>query len=155
AAISSGSMYAMADRGTKNSGFFHRAVTLDDNGAKRENWNNTLVNGLRAGILVNYTSSEYLFDLVRNERASPGLDYMDSDAHGYTVVTLNEDDMTVEQVNVGNVMRDEGPEGSAVMRRARFHLPAWEGGTEPARPEPEFEGPPPYPWKASPDAEKA
>jgi alkaline phosphatase D len=155
AAISSASMYAMADRGTKNSGFFHRAVTLDDNGIKRENWNNTLVNGLRAGILVNYTSSEYLFDLVRNERASPGLDYMDSDAHGYTVVTLNEDDMTVEQVNVGNVMRDEGPEGSAVMRRARFHLPAWEGGAEPARPEPEFEGPPPYPWKASPRPEKA
>lgn len=147
AAISSASMYSMADRGTKNSGFFHRAVTLDDNGTPRANWNNTLVNGLRAGVLVNYTNSEYLFDLVRNERASPGLDYMDSDAHGYTLVTLDEDAMTTEQVNVGSVTRDEGPEGSIVMRRARFRLPAWEGGAEPARPEPEFEGPPPYPWK--------
>lgn len=155
AAISSASMYSMADRGTKNSGFFHRAVTLQEGEKNWENWNNTLVNGLRAGILVNYTNSEYLFDLVRNERASPGLDYFDSDAHGYMLMTLTEDAITAEQVNVGDVFRDEGPEGSSVLRRTHFRLPSWQGGGEPARPEPQFEGPPPYPWKAGPNGENA
>ncbi len=148
AAISSGSMFSGADRATRNSGFFHRAVVLDDNGTTHENWNNTLVNGLRAGILVNYTNSEYLLDMVRNERASPGLDYIDSEAHGYTLVTLNEEAMKAEQVNVGDVSSDAGPEGSEVLRRARFTLKSWEGGSEPALEGPEFDGPPPYPWNA-------
>jgi alkaline phosphatase D len=141
-------MFSGADRATRNSGFFHRAVVLDDNGTTHENWNNTLVNGLRAGILVNYTSSEYLLDMVRNERASPGLDYIDSEAHGYTLVTLSEEAMKAEQVNVGDVSRDAGPEGSEVLRRARFTLKSWEGGAEPTLEGPEFDGPPPYPWNA-------
>lgn len=116
----------------------------------RENWNNTLVNGVRSGILVNYTSSAYLFDLVRNGQASPGLDYMDSEAHGYMLVTVDEEAMLAEQVNVGNVLRDEGPEGSAVLRLTRFRVPSWEGGAAPHLEGPEFEGPPPYPWKAGP-----
>ena len=151
AAVSSGSMFSMADRGTRNSGFFHRAVVLDDEGTARENWNNTLVNGLRAGILVNYTKSEYLLDMVRNERASPGLDYIDSDAHGYTLLTLDGEAMEAVQVNVGDVSRDAGPEGSDVLRRARFRLKAWEGGSEPVLEGPDFEGAPPYPWTAAPE----
>ena len=148
AAISSGSLFDGVERISRSNSFLRRAVVIEDDGKIRENWNNTLVNGLRAGVLVNYTDSEYLFDLVRNERTSPGLDYVDSDCHGYMVVTLNDDAITAEQVNVGNVIRDEGPEGSTVMRRTRFRLPAWQGGDEPERPVPEFEGPPPYPWKA-------
>ena len=148
ASISSNSMYSMAERGTRDSGFFHRAVVFDDEGTARENWNNTLVNGLRAGILVNYTSSAYLLDMVRNERASPGLDYLDSNAHGYTLVTLGEEALQAVQVNVGDVSRDAGPEGSPVLRRARFSLKAWEGGEEPMLEGPDFEGEPPYPWSA-------
>ncbi|MBX3493298.1 MAG: hypothetical protein KF899_10065, partial [Parvibaculum sp.] len=130
----------------RNSGFFHRAVMLDRDGAKLENWNNTLVNGLRAGILVNYSDSAYLRDMVRNERASPGLDYMDSDGHGYSLVTLTDAAVKVEQVNVGDVTRDAGPEGADVLRRARFTVKSWTAGEEPALEGPEFEGPPPYPW---------
>ncbi|MEQ8265832.1 MAG: alkaline phosphatase D family protein [Parvibaculum sp.] len=148
AGISSGSMYSGADRATRGSGFFHRAVVLNDEGKKRENWNNTLVNGLRSGILVNYSASTYLHDMVRNDRASPGLDYMDSDAHGFTVVTLSEDEMLVEQVNVGEVTKDAGPEGAAVLRRARFTARPWDDGSEPALEGPDFEGAPPYPWSA-------
>src|SRR5690606_3867903 len=89
ASISSSSMYSMADRNTRNAGSFHRAVVLYDEGTTRENWNNTLVNGLRAGILVNYPRSDYLLDMLRNERASPGLDYIASDAHCYMMVTID------------------------------------------------------------------
>lgn len=150
AAISSASFYSMVERFSRSNSFFRRAVAVDDNGRPRENWNNTLVNGVRSGILVNYTSSAYLFDLVRNGRASPGLDYMDSEAHGYMLVTVDEDAMLTEQVNVGSVLRDEGPEGAAILRRARFRVPSWEGGNAPHLEGPEFEGPPPYPWKAGP-----
>ncbi|MDP1628115.1 alkaline phosphatase [Parvibaculum sp.] len=146
AGISSGSMYSGAARATRNSGFFHRAVVLDDAGTKRENWNNTLVNGLRAGILANYSASEYIHNMFRNERASPGLDYMDADGHGYTLVTLTETGMKVEQVNVGDVTKDAGPEGAAVLRRARFAVKPWDDGNEPALEGPDFEGLPPYPW---------
>lgn len=153
AGISSPSMYSMADRATKNNGFFHRAVTIENENGSAANWNNTLVNGLRAGILVNYTSSDYLFDLVRNERASPGLSYMDSDAHGYTLVTLDEGGAEVTQVNVGDVLSDAGPGGSPVKRKARFIVKSWAGGEEPALDGPAFEGEPPYPWKpATPDS---
>ncbi|MDZ4366864.1 MAG: alkaline phosphatase D family protein [Afipia sp.] len=147
AAISSGDMYSMVERRTRNSGFFHRAVALDhEDGKKFENWNNTLVNGLRAGILVNYSASDYLHNLVQNERASPGLDYMDSSAHGFSLVTLTEDAMTVEQVNVGDVPRDAGPEGADVLRRTRFTVKSWVPGEEPALEGPAFVGTPPYPW---------
>ncbi|MDO8840324.1 MAG: alkaline phosphatase D family protein [Parvibaculum sp.] len=146
AAISSNAMYPMVEQRTRNSGFFHRAVVLDRDGEKFENWNNTLVNGLRAGILVNYSDSAYLRDMVQNERASPGLDYLDSDGHGYTLVTLSDEAMKVEQVNVGDVSRDAGPEGADVLRRARFTVKSWAAGEEPALEGPEFEGPPPYPW---------
>ena len=146
AAVSSGAMYEMVELRTRDSGFFHRAVVLDRDGEKFENWNNTLVNGLRAGILANYSNSDYLRDMVQNERASPGLDYMDSDGHGYTLVTLTDEAMKVEQVNVGDVTRDAGPEGAEVLRRARFTVKPWGPGEAPAIEGPEFEGKPPYPW---------
>ncbi|MAM93655.1 alkaline phosphatase D family protein [Parvibaculum sp.] len=147
AAVSSSSMYSMADRRTRGSGFFHRAVTLEDENGSEPNWNNTLVNGLRAGILANYSRSDYLFDLVRNERASPGLDYIDADAHGYTLVTLDETQAEVVQVNVGDVLSDAGPEGSPVKCKTRFTVKRWAGGEEPALEGPAFEGDAPYPWK--------
>lgn len=147
AAISSGSLFDSVERISRNNGFLRRAVIFEENGETLENWNNTLVHGLRTGILVNYTSSEYLLDLVRNPNASPGLDYIDSRAHGFSIITLTEDATTVEQVNVGDVGRDEGPEGSPVLRRARFRVPSWESGAEPVIEGPVFEGTPPYPWK--------
>jgi alkaline phosphatase D len=146
AAISSGDMYSSVEQRTRNSGFFYRAVMLDREGEKFENWNNTLVNGLRAGILVNYSDSTYLRDMVVNDRASPGLDYMDSYAHGFSLITLSDEAMTVEQVNVGDVSRDAGPAGADVLRRARFTVKSWDPGGEPVLEGPEFEGPPPYPW---------
>ncbi|PKQ01960.1 MAG: hypothetical protein CVT73_20750, partial [Alphaproteobacteria bacterium HGW-Alphaproteobacteria-12] len=148
AAVSSGSMFEGVERGTRDNGFFRRAAIVEGENGIQPNWNNTLVNGFRAGILVNYSSSDYLLNLVRNERASPGLDYVDSDGHGYTLVTLDEGRAEAVQVNVGDVRTDAGPEGSPVTRRARFTVKGWAGGEEPVLEGPDFEGTPPYPWKA-------
>lgn len=146
AGVSSSSMYDGAEQAARSSSFFHRAVVFKDGENMRENWNNTLVNGLRAGILASYSGSAYVRDMFSNARTSPGLDYMDSNAHGYTLATLDETGMEVVQVNAGDVSRDAGPDGAAVLRRTRFHVAPWEGGGEPVIEGPDFVGTPPYPW---------
>lgn len=144
--ISSGSMFGGAERASRTSGFFRRMVLIDD-GAEgvRENFNNTVVNGLRAGVLTNYTNSPAVGAMFRNERASPGLAYLDANSHGYGVALVSADRMQVELVNVGDVSRDAGPDGSPVLRRTRFEVAAWGPDAEPQLSEPTFEGTPPFP----------
>ncbi|WP_422561416.1 alkaline phosphatase D family protein [Parvibaculum sedimenti] len=144
--ISSGSMYRGAERGARKSALFHRAVEIDDGDKKLENFNNTLVNGLRAGILTNYTNSMKIGAMFRNERASPGLSFLDSNAHGFGIATLTEEGATVELVNVCDVSKDAGPEGAAVLRRSRFAVKPWKGGDDPVIEGPTFEGEPPFPY---------
>jgi alkaline phosphatase D len=146
AGISSGSMYEGAERGARKSAFFHRAVEIDDGQRKLENFNNTLVNGLRAGVITNYTNSVKVGAMFRNERASPGLSFLDSNAHGFGIATLTEEGAAIELVNVGDVSRDMGPEGAPVMRRSRFSVKEWKGGEYPLVEGPTFEGEPPFPW---------
>ncbi len=144
--ISSGSMYSGAERGARTSAFFHRAVEIDSGGAKLENFNHTLVNGLRAGILTNYTNSVKIGGMFRNERASPGLSFLDSNSHGFGIATLSENDAKVELVNVGDVSKDAGPEGAAPLRRSRFTVKSWAGGADPVLEGPTFEGVPAFPF---------
>ena len=143
--ISSGSMYSGAERASKSSGFFRRMVRIEDGKEVRENFNNTVVNGIRTGIITNYTNSPVVGAMFRNERASPGLSFLDSQSHGYAVATLSEDKMTVELVNVGDVSQDAGPEGAPVLRRTRFDVGTWGGKDEPQISEPEFIGIPAFP----------
>tara|TARA_R110000868_G_scaffold80902_5_gene229382 strand:+ start:5384 stop:7498 length:2115 start_codon:yes stop_codon:yes gene_type:complete len=144
--ISSGDMFSGADRASRTSGFFRRMVMIEDGaGGVQENFNNTVVNGLRAGVLTNYTNSPTVGAMFRNERASPGLSYLDTHSHGYGLALVSADKMLVDLVNVGDVSRDMGPEGAAVLRRTRFEVPAWGPDGEPQLGEPTFEGTPPFP----------
>lgn len=145
AAVSSGAMFASAERASRQSDFFRRMVLIDDGSQVLENFNNTVVNGLRAGVITNYTNSVKVGALFNNDRASPGLSYLDSNAHGYAIATVTEDQMTVEFVNVGEVVHDAGPEGPSVLRRTRFNVAAWAPGGEPQLGEPSFEGIPSFP----------
>ncbi len=143
--ISSGAMFAGAYRGSKSNAFFHRMVAIEEDGKVLENFNNTLVNGVRAGMIANYTGSARVGMMFRNERASPGLSFIDSNAHGFGIATLSEDDMQVELVNVGDVTSNMGPEGAPVLRRSRFKVKSWKGGEEPVLEGPTFEGEPSFP----------
>lgn len=145
AGISSGSMFSGAERVSRSSDFFRRMVLMEDGKDILENFNNTVVNGIRAGIITNYTNSVAVGSMFRNEKASPGLSFLDSNAHGYAVVTLTEDKMTVELVNVGDVSRDAGPEGAPVLRRTYFEVAAWGPESKPQISEPRFEGIPSFP----------
>jgi alkaline phosphatase D len=144
--VSSGSMFSGAEQASRSNAFFRRAVVIEESdGNLRENFNNTVVNGLRSGLIANYTNSPKVGAMFRNERASPGLDYLDSNSHGYAVATLADDRMTVELVNIGDVSKDAGPSGSPVLRCARFTVKSWQGGAEPVLEGPEFEGEPAFP----------
>ncbi|MDO8287707.1 MAG: alkaline phosphatase D family protein [Parvibaculum sp.] len=144
--ISSGSLFDGAERASKSNGFFRRMVVIEDSETIVENFNNTVVNGLRAGVLTNYTNSAAVGAMFRNERASPGLSFLDSKSHGYAIVHATNDKMVVELVNVGDVSKDAGPEGSAVLRRSRFEVVPWGPDEEPRLSEPVFEGIPPFPY---------
>lgn len=149
--ISSGDMFSGAERASRSSGFFRRMVMIEDGETVRENFNNTVVNGLRAGVLTNYTNSPAIGAMFRNERASPGLAFLDSNSHGFGLVSLTADKMSVELVNVGDVSRDFGLEGAPVLRRTRFEVAAWEPGAVPQLSEPTFEGIPSFPYTAASD----
>jgi alkaline phosphatase D len=146
--ISSGAMFPGAERASRSSAFFRRMVLIEDDGKVLENFNNTVVNGLRAGVITNYTNSVKIGAMFRNDRASPGLSFMDSNSHGYGLATVTEDKITVELVNVGDVSKDVGPSGAPVLRRARFEVKPWEPGAEPSLSEPVFEGIPSFPHQA-------
>lgn len=143
--ISSGCMYAGAVRASRSSAFFRRMVSIEDGQNVLENFNNTVVNGMRAGVITNYTNSTRIGAMFNNDRASPGLAFLDSNAHGYAIATVTENRMTVELVNVGDVSRDAGPDGAPVLRRTRFDVEAWAPGDEPQLGEPSFEGIPSFP----------
>lgn len=146
--ISSGAVFGGAERVSRGNAFFRRMVLIEDGDNIHENFNNTVVNGLRAGVITNYTNSAKIGAMFRNERASPGLSFFDCNSHGYGLVTVAEDKMAVELVNVGDVLADAGLSGAPVLRRTRFELKPWAQGAEPALSEPSFEGIPSFPHQA-------
>lgn len=144
--ISSSTMYAGAESSARSSAFFHRAVEIEIEGTKYENFNNTLVNGLRESLMQSYTGTPSVSEIFRNENTSPGLSYFDSKSNGFSIVTLNENAMQVELVNIGDISRDAGPLGPKRLRRTHFNVPAWAGGEEPRIEGPSFEGEPSFPY---------
>lgn len=149
--ISSGCVFEGAERASRNSGFFRRMVLIEDGETVKENFNNTVVNGLRAGVLTNYTNSPAVGAMFRNDHASPGLAFLDSNSHGYGLVAVSAGKMQVELVNVGDVSKDAGPDGAPVLRRTRFEVLPWAAGGEPQLSEPAFTGIPPFPYPAASD----
>ena len=145
-AISSGDMFSGAERAARDNETFYRVVALkDDDGNTLANWNNTLVNGFRAGLVTSYAGKGW-GDWFATDRASPGLSYMDSRGHGFSVVTVTENAVVVEQVNVGDITHDAGPGGAAVQHKARFVVKSWGPGDDAIIEGPEFTGKPPYPY---------
>lgn len=144
--ISSNTVFHGAERSTRNSATFRQVVVIEDGEDLLPNWNNTLVNGMRAGMATAYTGSPMIGRVVSNRRASPGLEHMDSNAHGFSVATVEVDRMTVTFVDVGDVRKDAGPAGPPVRCRTTFTLNAWGPGGEPEPLEPSFEGEPPFPY---------
>lgn len=145
-AISSGSMFSGAERISRSNDFFRRMVIIENGDEIQENFNNTVVNGLRSGILTSYTNTPAIGNLFSNEGASPGLKFLDSNAHGYALVRVDQDRVDVELVNIGDVSSNPGHEGPPILRRTRFRIPSWTDTGMPTLEGPSFEGTPPFPY---------
>ncbi|MCE7997923.1 MAG: twin-arginine translocation signal domain-containing protein [Rhodobiaceae bacterium] len=144
--ISSGNLFNGAERGTPEDDPFRQFVAYESGGKLVENFNNTVVNGMLSGLSAAYTGSSFLSGLIASDKASPGLDYLDGNAHGFGVATITATGATVSLTNVGPVLEEPGPEGQPVLRRATFHVPKWTPDSQPSLDDLTFEGTPPFPF---------
>lgn len=144
--ISSGNLFNGAERGTPEGDPFRQFVAYESGGKLVENFNNTVVNGMLSGLSAAYTGSSFLAGLLASDKASPGLDYLDGNAHGFGLATIDSDGATVSLVNVGPVLQEPGPEGQPVLRRAAFHVPKWTPESQPTLEDLTFSGTPPFPF---------
>lgn len=144
--ITSGNLFNGAERGTPKDDPFRQFVAFESGGTLVENFNNTVVNGMLSGLTAAYTGSSLLAGLIASDKASPGLDYLDGNAHGFGLATISAEAATVSLVNVGPVAKEPGPGGQPVMRRATFNVPSWSDGSQPTLEEVAFEGTPPFPF---------
>lgn len=144
--ISSGNLFNGAERGTPEGDPFRQFVAYESGGKLVENFNNTVVNGMLSGLSAAYTGSSFLAGLLASDKASPGLDYLDGNAHGFGLATIDSDGATVSLVNVGPVLQEPAPEGQPVLRRAVFHVPKWTPESQPTLEDLTFSGTPPFPF---------
>jgi len=144
--ISSGNLFSGAEASLKKDNPFRPFVTYESGGKLVENFNNTIVNGVRSGLAASYSGSPWLASFLSTDRASPGLDFMDTNAHGFALATVSNDTTTMTLVNVGSISQKPGPEGQPVVRRTTFNVSSWDDGSAPSLGDPSFEGTKPFPF---------
>ena len=64
-------------------------VTYKSGDEQVENLNLTLLGGMNAGMVRSWTGSSWLSDAFWNEKANPGLTYVDTNANGYAILSVN------------------------------------------------------------------
>ncbi|MBL8782438.1 MAG: alkaline phosphatase D family protein [Alphaproteobacteria bacterium] len=147
AGISSEPVFPGAERASRTSSVFHSIVTYQSGEETVENFNLALLGGVNAAIARSWTGSSWASDMFWNEKANPGLTYIDTNANGYGIMSVNAGRVETNLVTVANPEKDHGPKGSPVLRRAKFTLRAWAPGQTPELIGPTFQGTPPFPFE--------
>lgn len=147
AGISSEPVFPGAERASRNSSVFHSIVTYESGDETVENFNLAVLGGVNAAIARSWTGSSWISDMFWNEKANPGLTYVDTNANGYGVMIVNAGRVETNLVTVANPTTDHGPKGSPIIRRAKFTLRAWAPGQTPELIGPTFQGKPPFPFE--------
>jgi len=147
--ISSFTFFSGAEGITREPGNAFRPMVVAEgpDGEMLENFNLTLMQGVRASLAMTYTGSETLSGWLGDETANPYIKYLDTNAHGYVVLTFRSDDVSGEVVTVasGNsVQTSSAP--AEVVRRATLTAPLWKPGQSPQLSAPTFTGTPPFPF---------
>ena len=145
--ISSTPHYAnVVYRAERDNTEFRQLVLKEVNGERLETWNLSLSEGVLASIAFDKTGMKGLAEWLGPNSASPGLAYIDTNSNGFGVASFDSSECQVELVTITPPLKPSGPEGDAVIRRAKFKLPLWQTGEAPALQGPEFEGKPPFPY---------
>lgn len=147
AGISSETVFNGATRASKGSSVFHSIVTYQSGDDIIENMNLALLGGVNSAIVRSWTGSSWLSDSFWNDKASPGLHYVDTNANGYGVMNVNAGRVEANLVTTANPEKDYGPKGAPVIRRAKFTLRAWAPGQSPELVGPLFQGKPAFPFE--------
>lgn len=146
AGISSEPVFPGAERSGRGNSVFHSIITYESGGEKVENFNLAMLGGVNAALVRSWTGSSWLSDIWWNDRANPGLSYIDTNANGYGVMSVNAGRVEANLVTTANPEVDHGPKGSPILRKAKFTLRAWSPGQTPELVGPTFQGKPPFPF---------
>jgi alkaline phosphatase D len=147
AGISTEPVFMGAERGSRSSSVFHSVIAYESGDEWVENFNLALLGGVNAAIARAWTGSSWLSDLWWNEKANPGLTYVDTNANGYGVMSVNAGRIEANMVTTGNPETDHGPKGSPIARKAKFTLRAWAPGQTPELIGPVFHGKAAFPFE--------
>jgi alkaline phosphatase D len=146
AGISSENVFDGAARASQGNSVFHSIVTYKSGDETVENFNLAMIGGVNTALARSWTGSSWISDLWWNARANPGLTYVDSNANGYGLMSVNAGRVEAHLVTVKNAKGDFGPKGAPEIRRAKFTLRAWTPGHAPELIGPSFRGTPPFPF---------
>ena len=147
AGISSEPVFPGAERAGRTSSVFHSIVTYTSGDEVVENFNLALLGGVNAAIVRSWTGSSWLSDAWWNNKASPGLTYIDTNSNGYGILSVNAGRVEANLITIANPEVDHGPKGSPVVRKAKFTLRAWAPGQTPELIGPTFQGKPAFPFE--------
>lgn len=146
AGISSEAVFPGAERASRNNSVFHSIVTYQSGDEQVENFNLALLGGVNTAIVRSWTGSSWLSDVWWNAKANPGLTYVDTNANGYGILSVNAGRVEANLITTANPEVDHGPKGSPIIRKAKFTLRAWTPGQTPELIGPTFQGTPPFPF---------
>lgn len=121
-----------------------RLTSSGGNNPLVNNLNNTLLNGVRSGMVAAQTNS---FDdiIAAKDPVNDHLVYMDTDAHGFGLVEVTESSMTVLLATIDSINNDPARVSPQLKRTATFTIPFTEPGDEPSISPPTIMGDPPFP----------
>ena len=133
-------------RASRDNAELRQLVTSELDGEPVETWNMSLQDGVLAAIAFDQSGFRELSRRLGPNSANPGLAYIDTNCNGYGLASFDHRHCQVELVTIEPPLQQSGSEGSAVSRRARFHLPRWDGDGSPQLDGPQFVGKPPFPY---------
>lgn len=108
--------------------------------------NLSLLSGTRVSTQVARTGDLKGALTLRNPKQNPHLRFLDSDANGYTLVTIERDRVRAAMVALEPPLRDAGDSGLPERYRAEFEVARTEGTARPELEGPIFRGAPPFPF---------
>ena len=147
AGISSEPVFSGGERAARGNSVFHSIVTYKSGEEVVENFNLALLGGVNSALVRSWTGSSWLSDLFWNKKSNPGTTYVDTNANGYGVLSVNAGRVEANLVTIANPEVDHGPNGSPIVRKAKFTLRAWTPGQAPELIGPTFQGKPAFPFE--------
>lgn len=162
-AISSTSQFAAVERLTRRADlsleeqqlrslitYDARETTVFEDNALVNNLNNTLINGVSAGLAAAQSHDLSQIQAAKDPAVNEHLLYADTDAHGYGVVHVAAEKMDVTLVTMRSINQDPNIQDNAVLRTTQVQIPWVAPGESTTVSSPEITGVAPFPWNLNP-----